>query len=163
MNYIEFEGDSYPEFQAQGFAAKYILPFAREYCKGRGADVGFGKEEWKFPGSIGADLTDPANPHHAYYMPQNLDYIFSSHCLEHLDSWVEAIELWKESLVEGGCLFLYLPHPDQKYWRPWNNPKHRHILHPEDVKFCMEANGYTNIQVTGMDLNHSYAIVGFKG
>ena len=31
MNLIEFNGKKYPSFQAEGFAAQYIFPFARKF------------------------------------------------------------------------------------------------------------------------------------
>ena len=65
----------------------------------------------------------------AYNLPEEkADYIFSSHCLEHLDSWVEALDYWIEKLRRGGDLFLYLPDYSQEYWRAWNNRKHKNIF-----------------------------------
>ena len=162
MNYVYCQGEKYPEFQARGNAAKYIMPMALEYCEGEGVDVGFGKPEWQMPNSIGADLADDSNEYDAYCLPTDLDYVFSSHCLEHLVSWVRAISFWATCLKQGGTMFLYLPHPDQVYWRPWNNPKHKHILHPQDVENCMKFYGLGTTTVTGIDLNHSFAITGTK-
>jgi len=50
---ITFKGKSYPEFQAKGNASQFAIPFAKYLCKGY--DIGFCKEEWKFPGAIGID------------------------------------------------------------------------------------------------------------
>ena len=101
--------------------------------------------------------------YHANNLPiRPVDYIFSSHCLEHVNDWVETMDYWYERLKEGGVLFLYLPHYDQKYWRPWNNRKHKHVFTVEIVKNYMEAKGYKNIFGSGRDLNHSFMIVGEK-
>jgi predicted SAM-dependent methyltransferase len=52
-------------------------------------------------------------------LPDELvDYIYSSHCLEHVDNWIETLEYWIKNLKDGGILFLYLPDFSQKYWRP---------------------------------------------
>lgn len=162
MNVVTFNNNDYPAFQAEGNAAQFALPFAKKFCSGRGVDVGFHKEEWKYPGAIGADLADNSNDYHAMNLPEDLDYIHSSHCLEHLSDWVGGVEYWADRLVPGGVLFLYLPHPDQEYWLPWNNRKHLHILYPKDVKRCMVKFGFLNVLTSERDLNHSYIIVGEK-
>ena len=51
---------------------------------------------------------------------------------------------------------------DQKYWRPWNNRKHKHAFVPEVIVDFMEENGYTNIFSSQRDLNHSFIVVGEK-
>ena len=53
---IKFNGKEYPEFQANGNAARFIMPFAKEVCKGKGLDIGCGKEDWALPGSIPIDI-----------------------------------------------------------------------------------------------------------
>lgn len=162
MNTISFNDVDYPSFQAQGNASQFAIPFAKHFCHGRGVDVGFHKQEWKFPNSIGADLSDDSNAYHAYHLPEDLDYIYSSHCLEHLDNWVGAIEYWASALKTGGVLFLYLPHRDQEYWHPWNNRKHLHVLDAEMVESCMKKFGFENIMHSDRDLNHSFIVVGEK-
>lgn len=159
---IEYDGENYPKFQSQGNASQFAIPFAIHFCSGLGVDIGFCKESWKYPGSIGADLNDLSNNYDAFNIPPDLDYVYSSHCLEHLHDWVAAIEYWAKCIKSGGVLFLYLPHPDQKYWKPWNNRKHIHVLYPNDVKDCMQKFGFTNVLMSERDLNHSYIIVGKK-
>lgn len=163
MDFIQFEDEWYPGFQAEGNASQFAIPFAKHYCKGVGVDIGFCREDWKFPGAIGVDLDCDNNMYEALSLPgYGLDYIYTSHCLEHLEDWVEAIEYWHTHLKKSGILFMYLPHPDQKYWKPWNNRKHVHVLHPEDVKACMEKFGFRDVHHSERDLNHSYIIVGYK-
>lgn len=162
MDVISFRGKDYPIFQAQGNASQFAISFAKYFCQGRGVDIGFHKEEWKFPNAIGADLNDKSNEYHAHYLPGELDYIYSSHCLEHIGDWVGAIEYWSSVLKAGGILFLYLPHRDQEYWLPWNNRKHLHVLDAKMVKGCMEKFGFKNIIHSERDMNHSFVIVGEK-
>ena len=92
--FIEFKGDKYPVFQAEGNASQFAIPFAKKVCSGFGVDIGFGKDDWKFPGAIGADVEDTTNEYHARFIPTSLDYIYSSHCLEHLQDWVGTLEYW---------------------------------------------------------------------
>ena len=142
LELIEFKGNHYPKFQSEGNASQFAIPFAKHFCKGVGFDIGFCKEEWKFPGAIGADSSDKSNHYDAYDLGDDkVDYIYSSHCLEHLVDWVRALEYWVLMLKPGGIIFLYLPHYSQHYWRPWNNRKHLHVLDPKVVCDCLENFG----------------------
>lgn len=178
---IEFEGEVYPAFQGSGNAARFVIPFAKEVCKGIGLDIGPKKFSWKFPGSIPIDPNldwegrgwrggnvsyQKAVSNHKGAMNLPIgpwDYIFSSHCLEHIqESWSSVLDYWLENLKSGGVMFLYLPHPDQKYWLPWNNEKHVHIIHPLDIERYFRAGSYENIFVSKRDLNHSFVAMAQK-
>ena len=159
MNIIEYKGHQYPQFQAEGNAAQFAIPFAKHFCKGYGFDIGFCKEEWKLPGAIGIDesLNDGFNADH---LPiKDVDYIFSSHCLEHVDDWVKTLEYWINCLKPDGTLFLYLPDISQNYWRPWHNRKHKHVFTPEILKTFLQDHNCKNIFCSGIDLNNSFMIV----
>lgn len=161
---IFFKGIQYPKFQAEGFASQFAIPFAKHVCKGKGVDVGCNRIEWSFPGSI---TVDPAIniQYDALNFPEDafeLDYIFSSHCLEHLNDWVSVLDYWTTRLKSGGVLFLYLPDYSQEYWRPWNNRKHLNIFTPEIIFDYMNDNGYKNIFKSGIDLNNAFMIMGEK-
>jgi len=162
IEFIEFNGRKYPAFQAEGNASQFAIPFAKKLCSGFGVDIGFGKPEWKFPEAIGADINDTTNEYHAGFLPRSLDYIYSSHCLEHLQDWVASLEYWVGCLKTKGVLFLYLPHRSQEYWKPWHNRKHLHVLDPELVCECLEAFGLSNVTYSGVDLNNSFMIFGTK-
>jgi len=156
---FSYKGKSYPEILKNGNAMQYILPIASQFCKGKGIDVGCGN--WCLPGAEPWDISSggPANnlPEKKY------DYIFSSHCLEHVVDPVSAVEHWRDRLNPNGCLFLYLPHPDMEYWRPANNRKHLHILHPEDVAHMLRSLGFVNVLHSERDFYWSFVVVGFTG
>jgi SAM-dependent methyltransferase len=159
---INFNNKFYPAFQSTGNAAQFAIPFAKHYCKGVGFDIGCNREEWSFPGSV---LIDPAlNEYSAMNLPNiQVDYIFSSHCLEHLPNWVEALDYWLTFIKPGGNLFLYLPHYDQEYWRPWNNRKHIHCFMPSIIEDYLKSHkDMTNVFVSERDLNHSFISVAQK-
>lgn len=151
--------DYYPEWEKSGFSARFAFPFAKEVCKGVGYDVGCGKEEWAFPGAM---AVDPAIPDSMNRFNREVDYIFSSHCLEHLPDWVAGLEAWSKLLRPGGVLFLYLPDYSSEYWRPWVNRKHHHALNRIMIKDWMKANGFHKILSAGPDLNHSFIVMGEK-
>ena len=161
-NFITFEGVDYPKFQTKGKASHFAIPSASHFCRGLGYDIGCKKEEWALPGAIPIDLSFD-NEYEAMNLPhKNVDYIFSSHCLEHIDNWIEVMEYWYSILKPDGVLFLYLPDYSQKYWRPWNNKKHKIILSSEIMQDFMKHLGYKNIFASGVDLNNSFMIVGEK-
>ena len=162
MNTIIYKGNTYPAFQAQGFAAKFAFPFALEVCKGVGYDIGCSKKEWALHGATPIDCS--FNDHYdAFNLPDGqVDYIFSSHCLEHLNNWVDALDYWTEKIRPHGTLFLYLPHPSQEYWMPYNNRKHIHCLYPEMIERYLKNKSYKNIFIGGVDLNNSYCVMAEK-
>ena len=80
---IEYNNKIYPKFQTKGFAAQYVHPFAKNVCVGMGFDIGCNRNEWCFPGAVPIDL-EFDDEWHALNLPYNVDYIFSSHCLEHI-------------------------------------------------------------------------------
>lgn len=159
---IEFEGKSYPKLTSEGFAAQYAFPFAHKLCKGTGYDIGCNREEWKFPGAIAIDPVLTPEYHATNLPPLKVDYIFSSHCLEHVGDWVGVLDYWISKLQSGGVLFLYLPHPDQEYWMPWNNRKHVNSLSPDILNMYLKARKMNKVFTTGADLNYSFYAIAEK-
>jgi len=160
---IRFNGKKYPLHQTMGNGTQFAAPYAKHYCKGVGYDVGCMKKEWAFPGATPIDIAFH-DGFHAMNFPflEKVDYIYSSHCLEHISNWVEVLEYWYSYLKEGGVIFLYLPHYDQEYWRPWNNRKHVNVFTAEIIRDWMIHKGFINIFYSGKDLNDSFMIVGEK-
>jgi predicted SAM-dependent methyltransferase len=163
MNTIEYKNKKYPKFQNEGNASQYAIPFAKHFCKGYGYDIGCNRLSWAFPDARAIDLTFN-DEWEAYNLPDTqVDYIYSSHCLEHLPDWVKALDYWTTKLKPKGVLFLYLPHYSQEYWRPWNNRKHLHIFTPEIIRDYLKDRGFTNIFNSERDLCNSFMVVGEKG
>ena len=162
MQVVEYKKNWYPKFQTEGNASQFAIPFAKHVCSGVGYDIGCMKPEWAFPGATPIDL-DFDDPWDADNLPPvQIDYIFSSHCLEHVPDWVVTMDYWYDNLKKEGTLFLYLPDFSQVYWRPWNNRKHKHVLTPKIIETYMFERGYKNIFVSGIDLNNSFMAMGDK-
>jgi SAM-dependent methyltransferase len=159
---ITHENKEYPKFQTIGYASQFIMPYAKQVCKGQGYDIGCMRKEWSFPGSIPIDLSFE-DGFHAMNLPyKDVDYIFSSHCLEHISNWVEVLNYWTSTLKSGGTLFLYLPDYSQTYWRPWYNRKHFNIFSSLIIKDYMTYAGYTKIFNSEVDLYNAFAVFGEK-
>ncbi len=107
----------YPDYMKLGNAVENVHFLARKYCKGRGVDIG--SKEWCLKGE---DLEAKAienNVENAYNILEenkSLDFIFSSHLLEHLEKPIEAIRHWDIKLKPDGIIFMYLPHPGSMMW-----------------------------------------------
>lgn len=169
---IQFNNKSYPAIQANGFASQYAFPYAKKFCIGSGLDIGCMKPEWMLMGSFPIDLAIN-DPWEAMNLPMpqgrnggGWDYIFSSHCLEHLNDYVAALDYWSEHLKSGGNLFLYLPNMDyQEYWNPANNRKHLCYISPKVIQsyFDNRKQVWTKVTVTqGYDLNGSFYAIAQK-
>ncbi len=162
MNFIDFNDKLYPDFQGKGFAAKYAFPFANEFCKGVGLDIGCNRYEWALPGSTPIDLAF-GDGFDAMNLPDiNINYIFSSHCLEHIPDWVTVLKYWNTKIHKEGVIFLYLPDYSQEYWRPWNNRKHVNVLTPDIIKDFFINEKYEHVLTSGVDLNNSFYVVAIK-
>jgi SAM-dependent methyltransferase len=160
---FEYKGDMYPDYIRNGNAVGHIQTIAQEFCKGKGLDIG-GFYGWTLPGAVPINIADSILDFDAYSLPDydQLDYIFSSHCLEHLPDPVKALEYWYSKLKKGGVLFLYLPHPDMAYWRPENNRKHLHMWYPKDMASLIRSLNFNQVIHSERDLYWSFSVVGVK-
>lgn len=152
----------YPEFQTDGNGARFCMPFAKEIVKGDVIyDIGYGKDEWKFPGAIGIDLKD-CSEFNAMNLPEApADAIFNSHLLEHLERPYEALEIWYKKLKQDGVLFMYLPNMDtQSYHRPWSNTKHIHYISPTVMRSYFDDNEdmWHNVFISERDAYDSFTV-----
>lgn len=141
--YFKYKGDLYPEYLNKGNAMSFIFDKAKLACLGKGLDIG--ASSWSLPGAIPVQDERGQN---AYaldnFQDGELDYIFSSHCLEHLERWQEALRLWIRKIKIGGIIFLYLPHDSMKLWRkggPWVGYAHKWVPTAAVINKFLEKNG----------------------
>ena len=117
LRYYRYLNQLYPEYLNTGNACSFIAEKAKKYCVGQGLDIGAGA--WVLPSAVSVQNDLHENAYMLDRYPDNsLDFIFSSHCLEHLEFWKQAINLWTQKIKLGGILFLYLPHESMKLWNP---------------------------------------------
>jgi hypothetical protein len=114
----EYREKFYPDYLTVGGACHAIFPVARQYCRGNGADIGAGL--WPLPDAVPIDVWrgPGASETISQIAAGSLDFVFSSHCLEHNENWQETLQEWIGKLKRGGTLFLYLPHPECGIWEP---------------------------------------------
>ena len=120
-----------PEME-RGNAKQFVEKKAYKYCIGKGLDVGAGR----FPlnGSIPVDIVNGNNAINLEFENNSMDYVFSSHCLEHIEQYQRALSEMERVLKPGGFLFLYLPHPDYLPWRKENLSWHKQDLYPKQIE-----------------------------
>jgi len=158
MSLYRYKGELFPDYLKTGNACQHIAATALHFCKGYGVDVG--ANEWPLPGAIPVDSKHGGD---AMNLPgSEFDFVFSSHCLEHLPNPIAALDHWIASLRDGGVLFLYLPHPDMTYWRPQNCRKHLHSWRPADMAQILKDLGLQSVIHGERDLAWSFAVVGYK-
>ena len=140
--FYKYKGYLYPEYLNKGNACLFILNEAKHYCQGKGIDVG--ADNWPLSGAIPILNKDNQNAHKLdNFSDCSLDYVFSSHCLEHLERWEEALKLWISKIKINGILFLYLPHKSMQLWNPgspWVGLSHKWIPTFEIInKFLIDS------------------------
>jgi len=133
----DYKGRFYPDMLTVGGGASSIRRVALRHCTGSGIDIGAGL--WPLPGALPVDIwRGPGAVRCLTDIPENsMDYVFSSHCLEHVEQWREELQRWIGKLKPAGILFLYLPHPECGIWNPGSpmvGDGHKWQPEPEIVK-----------------------------
>lgn len=83
----------------------------KSYLKGDGVDIGCGNDP-VFSHAIPFDQEHGDANNITRYITKKLDFVFSSHCLEHMYDPHHAIKEWYEILKPGGYLFVLVPDED---------------------------------------------------
>jgi SAM-dependent methyltransferase len=98
-----YQGRFYPDYLTVGGAGHAIFREALKYCQGKGVDVGAGL--WPLPGAIPVDISRGPGKGKSIsdFEDYSLDYVFSSHCLEHITDWRKAMYDWARKLRLAGC------------------------------------------------------------
>ena len=140
----EYEGRVYPDMLTVGGASLMTQREALRHCIGHGVDIGAGL--WPLPGATPVDVwRGPGAGRRIEDVPAaSLDYVFSSHCLEHIADWAAALSTWVSLVRPGGVIFLYLPHPDCGLWRPGSpmvGDEHRWQPEPSVIKRALAERG----------------------
>ena len=83
----------------------------KSYLKGDGIDIGCGNDP-VFNHVIPFDQQHGDANHISKYIDKKLDFVFSSHCLEHMHNPYHVIKEWYSILKPGGYLFILVPDED---------------------------------------------------
>lgn len=137
----------------QGNEAGKIAPFIVPYTRGRGLDIGCGPFK-AFPHFIGVDSgkgwkgqdirrdwVETEADDISLFADGSMDFVFSSHLLEHIEDTEKTLAEWWRVIRPGGHLVLYLPH---RAFYPncggeGANPDHKHDFLPSEIQEWMET------------------------
>jgi hypothetical protein len=162
----EYKGRFYQDYLTVGGAGHAIFRTALNYCKGKGIEVGAGL--WPLPGAVPLDIwRGPGAGNALADIPDtSQDYVFSSHCLEHVEDWNSELDKWVGKLKPGGIIFLYLPHPDCGIWNPGSpmvGDEHKWQPEPKVIKTALENRHCKIVEFDdGPDVMMSFFVCGQK-
>ena len=129
--------------------SKKIVWEVAPYLRGFGLDIGAGSfkvlpqvvsvdngfDNVMFGIPFKADVTVKSAEDLTVFGSQTMDFVYSSHLLEHLEKPEKALKEWWRILRPKGVMVLYLPHEDlyPKVGEPGANPDHKHNLNEQKV------------------------------
>lgn len=128
---------------SRGREAQKIAPWAIPYLDGKGFDVGCGDQPvvtW----ATGIDLHKAADINSdgrdlSQTTSGSLDFVFSSHFIEHCVGYEDVLAEWWRTIRVGGHLVLYWPHPDHypRIGQFGANADHKHDITPDAMRAAM--------------------------
>jgi ubiquinone/menaquinone biosynthesis C-methylase UbiE len=134
-----------------------------KYCIGKGVDFG-ARHDKIHPSALGVDRDDVFDidvvmdvSDSLPFKDQEFGYVFSSHCLEHIQNTEITLKEWVRVLRIGGYIILYLPHKDLY---KGNNPDHKHDFVNKDITILLEKLGIKILE--NYIHQYSFLIVGMK-
>lgn len=86
--------------------------FFERFCRGRGIDIGCGPYDRITPDTEGWDRENGDATFMENVPDDTYDYVYSSHCLEHIADQLVALKNWVRIAKAGGHLIIVVPHRD---------------------------------------------------
>lgn len=161
-----YKGKLYPDYLTVGGASCAIFRVAQKHCRGRGIDVGAGL--WPLPGATPVDIWRGPGAGKTVddFASESLDFLFSSHCLEHIENWRAALAEWVGKVKPGGIVFLYLPHPECGIWErgsPFVGDEHKWSPTPTVIEGALQELGCAVLEKdAGPDAMYSFYVCARK-
>lgn len=145
--------------------------FFDKYMQGVGLDIGF---SGYIPGvlpilptAIGVDKGFPGyNGHTLPFADESQDYVYNSHCLEHISDYKNALYDWMRVLKVGGHMVIAVPHQylyEKRTSLPsrFNGDHKRHYVPSsllKEVEESLEPNSYRVRLLEDGDKDYDYSI-----
>ena len=148
---------------------KYDSGFLQKYCSGAGLDIGgagyLQNVHAITPLSqiIGLDYPN-YNGYELPFQENSIDFIFSSHCLEHIEDPLRAIKSWFRVTKKRGFIVVVVPHRDlyeKKLTLPsrWNADHKRFYTASsllKEIEDSLPINSYRIRHLLENDEGHDY-------
>lgn len=143
----------------------------QKYFSGKGIDVGYrgyyNNIDPVTENAIGVDTDYPGYDGKTLpFESESLDFVHTSHCLEHIDDYVAALQEWYRVLKVGGYMIITVPHQmlyEKKRIIPsrWNLD-HKRFYTPakllREVEVSLPVNGYRIERLIDNDEGYDYSI-----
>ena len=119
---------------AKNYEDRIINGDFRKYLHGYGIDIGGGDDCLKFPPDIKGkvylwDFADGDAQYLHKIQDETFDFIYSSHCLEHMRDIDTAFLNWLRVCKRGGVMYICVPHElyyEKGIWPSVNNLDHKY-------------------------------------
>lgn len=133
--------------------------FFEKYCQGEGLDIGYGADII-VPGCSGWDLRNGDAQYLYGIEDESFDFVYSSHCLEHVLDVRIALKNWFRVVRKGGYLIIAIPHRDlyeKKNRLPsrWNlDHKHMFLIGKEEYPDTLDIIKEIKESLCGYDIKY---------
>jgi len=144
--------------------------FFIRFMKGSGLDIGYAGYLQNtlpiLPTATGVDLSYPGYDGKKLPFPDNSqDYVYSSHCLEHIADFKNAIQEWHRVVKKGGFIITIVPHRDlyeKKFFLPSRfNGDHKRFYQTSDLikefEISLPTNSFRIRHLQENDAGHDYS------
>ena len=156
--YIEYK--KYPYYFLVGNASAYCLDEAYVYCNGKGVDVGGSIFPLKNARIIENNIEE--NALNIIEDNNSLDFVFSSHCMEHLDIQEQGL-FFKEAyrvLNSNGIFYIYMPIMNASFWKEEYMQVHKSITSTKELIQMAKKVGFKTLKVNALpDLYYSKRLI----
>lgn len=148
-------GTNVGEESTKSFSRKLLSGFFPKYMSGDGLDIGYAGYKSNrlpiLPTAVGVDTDFPGYDGKILPFKDNsVDYVYSSHCLEHIKDWDLAINEWYRVTKENGYIVIVVPHhylyeKKKQYPSRWNGDHNRFYTPASlltEVERALQPNSY---------------------
>jgi SAM-dependent methyltransferase len=169
MNYDQTWGQNTGEETRKSWKDKYWSGFFEKYMSGNGLDIGYAgyiKDVHPvLPAATGIDLSYPGYDGRILPFPdESQDYVYSSHFLEHVTDYKNAIQEQFRVTNKGGHIIIVVPHRDlyeKKTALPsrWNADHKRFYTSSsllKEIEDSLPINSYRIRHLLENDTGHDY-------
>jgi SAM-dependent methyltransferase len=145
--------------------------FYKLYMSGQGLDIGYKGNPPVFEpvadNVIGVDLDYPGYDGRTLPFADNSqDFVYASHCIEHIDDYKSSIREWYRVTKIGGYVILCVPHQylyeKQNYLPSKFNEDHKRLYTPSsllwEIEDSLEPNSYRVRYLQESDFGFDYSI-----
>jgi len=119
----------------------------KAYLKGRGIDIGCGDDLLRVENGTVEGINEDGE-RLGRFQNDLFDFVYSSHCLEHLNNIESAIKNWSRVLKSDGCLYIVVPDwviYEKRRWPSSFNGDHKHTFSIDYTKEMVNRDNHWHI------------------